>query len=146
MTSERQLCTFAVHDLFLGVELTRVQEVLRHPPLTPVPLTHATIAGLMNLRGQIVTVIDLRQRLGLPARTGVEPPIHVLVNDSDGVVSLMVDRIGEVIEVEESAFERPPPTSSAVARELIRGAYKLEQRLVLVLDTVRALELGEAAH
>ncbi|HTV21971.1 MAG TPA: chemotaxis protein CheW [Polyangiaceae bacterium] len=140
------LCTFGVHDLLLGVEVTRVREVVRHQPLTPVPLVHATIAGLMNLRGQIVTVIDLRRRLGLPPRADDEPPLHVVMHDTDGVVSLLVDRIGDVIEVNEAAFERPPQTSSAAARELIRGAYALEGQLLLVLDAARALELGEAVH
>jgi purine-binding chemotaxis protein CheW len=143
---EGHFCTFFVHGLFFGVEVSRVQEVIRYQRLTRVPLTSSTIAGLMNLRGQIVTAIDLRTRLGLPAREGEELPLNVVIRTSEGAMSLLVDQIGDVMEVDESAFELPPQTLTGEARELIRGAYKLEGRLLLVLDTARALDLAEGAN
>jgi purine-binding chemotaxis protein CheW len=137
---EGQYCTFFVRGLFLGLEVTCIQEVIRAQPLTVVPLTSNVIAGLMNLRGQIVTAIDLRHRLGLPAREPDERPINVVVRTPDGAVSLLVDEIGDVIEVDAESFERPPDTLSDEARDLIRGAYKLKGRLLLVLDPSRTID------
>lgn len=135
-----QFCTFVVRGLFLGLEVTCIQEVIRCQPLTLVPLTPPVIAGLMNLRGQIVTAIDLRHRLGLPPREPGERPINVVVRTTEGAVSLLVDEIGDVIEVSDDAFERPPDTLTDDARALIRGAYKLKDRLLLVLDAARTID------
>jgi purine-binding chemotaxis protein CheW len=143
--AREQFCTFYVRGLFLGLEVTCIQEVIRYQPLTVVPLTPPVIAGLMNLRGQIVTAIDLRQRLGLPPRGSGERPINVVVRTADDAVSLLVDEIGDVIEVADDSFERPPETVSDEARALVRGAYKLKDRLLLVLDVARTLDV-EAAN
>ena len=140
MSRETQFCTFYVRGMFLGLEVTCIQEVIRYQPLTVVPLTTPVIGGLMNLRGQIVTAIDLRHRLGLPGRDVGERPLNVVVRTSDGAVSLLVDEIGDVIEVDPGSFERPPETLGADARELIRGAYKLKGRLLLVLDAGRTVD------
>ena len=140
MASEGQYCTFYVNGMFLGVEVTCIQEVIRYQPLTVVPLTPPVIAGLMNLRGQLVTAIDLRHRLGLPPRDPGQRPINVVVRTIDGAVSLLVDEIGDVIEVDGDMFERPPETLTDDARELIRGAYKLKDRLLLVLDAARTID------
>jgi purine-binding chemotaxis protein CheW len=140
MAREGQFCTFFVRGLFLGLEVTCIQEVIRYQALTVVPLTSSVIGGLMNLRGQIVTAIDLRHRLGLPARGPHERPINVVVRTADGPVSLLVDEIGDVIEVDDETFERPPETLGHDARALIRGAYKLKGRLLLVLDAPRTVD------
>lgn len=141
MSHDRQFCTFFVEDLFLGVEVSCVQEVIRYQELTHVPLTPGVIAGLMNLRGQIVTAIDVRRRLGLAERAPEELPLNVVLRTADGAVSLLVDQIGNVIEVNDDSFERPPQTLTGRARELILGAYKLDGTLLLVLDAARALEV-----
>jgi purine-binding chemotaxis protein CheW len=114
-----------------------VQEVIRYQEMTRVPLAAPVVRGLINLRGQIVTAIDLRRRLGLPDRgdSGEHLPMNLVVRTDDGVVSLLVDEIGEVVEVDEDTFERPPPTLDGVARELVRGVYKREGSLLLVLGT-----------
>ncbi|HET9626471.1 MAG TPA: chemotaxis protein CheW [Kofleriaceae bacterium] len=140
MSLSTQFCTFFVRGMFLGLEVTCIQEVIRYQPLTVVPLTSPVIGGLMNLRGQIVTAIDLRHRLGLPARDAGERPLNVVVRTGDGAVSLLVDEIGDVIEVDADTFERPPETLANDARELIRGAYKLKGRLLLVLDAARTID------
>ncbi|HET7499810.1 MAG TPA: chemotaxis protein CheW [Kofleriaceae bacterium] len=140
MSREGQFCTFFVRGLFLGLEVTCIQEVIRYQRLTVVPLTPPVIGGLMNLRGQIVTAIDLRHRLGLPPREPDEKPINVVVRTAEGAVSLLVDEIGDVIEVDEATFERPPETLGDDARALIRGAYKLKGRLLLVLDAARTVD------
>lgn len=135
----RQFCTFYVDGLFLGIDVQQIQEVIRYQAMTRVPLAAAAISGLINLRGQIVTAIDLRCRLGLPLRKAEETPMNVVVRDGDNAVSLLVDRIGDVLEVDEDLFELPPSTVRVSVRGLIVGAYKLPDRLLLVLDTEQAL-------
>jgi purine-binding chemotaxis protein CheW len=141
MTGTKQYATFFLGDLFLGVEVLKVQEVIRYQEMTPVPLAPDVIEGLINLRGQIVTAIDLRRRLELPARAAGSLPMNVVVRSDDGAVSLLVDEIGDVVEIDDDAYERPPETLKGVARELVTGVYKLKDRLLLVLDTDRAVAL-----
>jgi purine-binding chemotaxis protein CheW len=135
----RQFCTFHVGNLFLGIEVQQVQEVIRYLEMTRVPLAAAAVRGLINLRGQIVTAVDLRCRLGMPLRNREERPMNVVVRDGEHAVSLLVDRIGDVLELEDDLFETPPSTVKANVRELILGAYKLPRQLLLVLDTARAV-------
>ena len=99
--------TFSVGDRYVGIPVDRVQEVLMAQPLTPVPLAHEHISGLLNLRGQIVTAIDLRARLGLPARTADAPSANVIVTSDGGPLSLLVDRLGDVVPVDDATFEFP---------------------------------------
>ncbi len=142
MSTPRQLCTFYLDRILFGVDVTQVQEVIRHQEMTRVPLAPSGIHGLINLRGQIVTAVDMRTRLGLPKRPPEENPMNVVVRTDDGGVSLLVDEIGDVLEVHEGAFERAPETVTHVARELIHGVYKLDGRLLLVLDTGRAVDFA----
>src|ERR1700710_1738635 len=99
MNQRRQLCTFYVQGLFFGVEVEKVQEVIRYQEMTRIPLSPPVIAGLINLRGQIVTAIDLRHQLALEARTGEQLPMNVVIRREDGPISLLVDEIGDVVEV-----------------------------------------------
>jgi purine-binding chemotaxis protein CheW len=141
MAENQHFCTFHLGSLFLGIEVLRVQEVIRAQEMTRVPLASRAVTGLINLRGQIVTAIDLRRRLGLADRPAGTDAMNVVVRTDDGAVSLLVDEIGDVLEVTAEAFEAPPETLPADARGLIRGVYKLPDGLLLVLDTRRALEL-----
>jgi len=139
MTTANQFCTFFLDGLFFGVEVQTVQEVIRYQEMTRVPLAPPVISGLINLRGQIVTAIDLRRRVGLCDRPPSQQPMNVVVRTGDGVISLLVDEIGDVVEVEPDLFERPPETLQGAARDLIRGACKLKDRLLLVLDAEQAV-------
>ena len=139
--SAAQLSTFSVNGHLFGVEVAVVQEVIRYQPMTRVPLAPAALAGLINLRGQVITAVDLRRRLGFPERAAGELAMDVIVRTSDGLVSLLVDRIGDVVEVAQEAFEEPPETLAGIARELIRGAYKLDHALPLLLDVQGAVDL-----
>lgn len=141
MSGSRQLCTFSLGDLLFGVDVIGVQEVLRYQEMTPVPLTTDVVRGLINLRGQIVTAIDVRARFGLPARAGEELPMNVVVRTGDGVVSLLVDDIGDVLEVDERSFERVPETLLGQIRDHVRGVYKLEKQLLLLLDAERVVAI-----
>jgi len=146
VSTEQQFCTFFVDGLFFGVEVHKVQEVIRYQGMTAVPLAHPVVGGLINLRGQIVTAIDLRKRLQLQPRSESELPMNVVVRTADGAVSLQVDEIGDVVEVADSTFEEPPDTLKGIARDLIRGVYKLKERLLLLLDTERAIDIAGAVR
>ena len=145
MALNKQYCTFYLDGLFLGVEVMKVQEVIRYQEMTRVPLASRVVEGLINLRGQIVTAIDLRRRLGLRDRADGLHPMNVVIRTEDGVVSLLVDEIGDVIEVEDSTYEPAPETLTGSARELILGVYKLKERLLLILETEKAIVLDENA-
>lgn len=137
-----QFSTFYVADLFFGVDVLRVQEVLRFQQMTRVPRAHDVVEGLINLRGQIVPAIDMRRRLRIPAREGDQPPMNMVVRTADGAVSLLVDEIGDVLDVDITTWEQPPENLDPAARELIRGIYKLKDQLMLVLDAERAVDLS----
>jgi purine-binding chemotaxis protein CheW len=137
MGANHQFCTFYLDDRLFGVESQQIQEVIRSLDLTEVPLAPAVVSGLMNLRGQIVAAIDLRRRLELAPRPEKVEPMCVVVRTSDSVVSLLVDDIGDVVEVDEATFERPPETLMGRMRSVILGVYKLDQHLLHVLDTER---------
>ncbi|MBN9657350.1 MAG: chemotaxis protein CheW [Acidobacteria bacterium] len=133
--------TFVVAGHYFGTDVTQVQEVLRHQTMTPVPLAPPVIRGLINLRGQIVTAIEMRQRLGLAARADSQEAMNVVVRTDDGVISLLVDEIGDVVESEPGLFEDPPESLDPVLRSLVSGIYKLKDRLLLVLDIRQTLNL-----
>lgn len=138
----RQLCTFIIDGMLFGVDVMNVQEVIRYQEMTVVPLASANVRGLINLRGQIVTAIEMRARLGLDPRNDDALPMNVVTTTADGVVSLLVDEIGDVLEVEERTFERPPETISAAFRELVPGVFKLEGKLLLLLDAEKVATFG----
>lgn len=133
-------CTFRVNDLLFGVEVQQVQEVIRNQPTTRVPLAPGIISGLMNLRGQIVSALSLRERLEMDGDDDINKLMNVVVRSGEGPISLLVDEIGDVVQVDPELFEPPPETLRGVQRELIHGAFKLDDRLLLILDTNRVLE------
>lgn len=139
VATTRQLCTFSIGNHIFGVDAHLVQEVIRYQEMTRVPLTQPSVSGLINLRGQIVTAIDMRKRLGFPERPADKLPMNVVIRSEDGAVSLLVDSIGDVIEVSQDCFETPPDTLQGTTRDLIGGAYKLKDRLLLVLNTEDAI-------
>ena len=134
-----QLATFRLDGDLYGVEVAHVQEVLRSQGLTRVPLAPAAVAGLINLRGQVVTAIELRERLGRPPRPAGTDAVVIVVRLHGEAVSLLVDSIADVVDVDVRDFEAPPDTMDGTARELIRGAYKLHGQLLLALDVQKAV-------
>ncbi len=143
--ANQQYSTFTAGGLFLGIEVLQVQEVLRYLEMTRIPSAPDVIQGLINLRGQIVTAVDMRARLGLPRRGEGETPMNMVVRSDDGAVSLLVDEIGDVVEVTRDSYEPAPDNLPKEQRELIEGVYKLEGRLLLVLNTERVLHTAAAA-
>ena len=145
MAETKQFATFYLDGLFFGVEVLKVQEVIRYQEMTRVPLAPAVVHGLINLRGQIVTAIDLRRRLRLRERPADQLPMNVVVRTDDGALSLLVDEIGDVLEIADDQMERAPETVDERARELLHGVYKLDGRLLLILDTELTVHLQEEA-
>ena len=127
------------------MELKNVQEVIRSLDITQIPLAPRVVSGLINLRGQIVTAVDLRRRLELDARPLENMPMNVVVRSDDGAISFLVDEIGDVVEVEETTFEPPPEMLRASVRGMILGVHKLNDRLMHVLDTHKACQISEPA-
>jgi purine-binding chemotaxis protein CheW len=143
VSNAQQFCTFYVDRQFFGVPVQQVQEVIRYQEMTRVPLVPRVIRGLINLRGQIVVAIDLRRRLNSPERPENQLPMNVVVRTPDGALSLLVDEIGDVLEVQEETFERPPETLQGIARELVSGVHKLSGGLLLILDTEKAVNVTD---
>jgi purine-binding chemotaxis protein CheW len=141
MANLRQFCTFSVAEHFLAIDVLEVQEVIRYQEMTRVPTAPRVVRGLINLRGQIVTAIDLRQRLGLPPAPDDLRPMNVVVRTDDGAVSLLVDEIGDVLELDERDFDAPPETIPLVIRELVAGIYRLTDHLLIVLHPEKVLSL-----
>jgi len=135
-----QFATFYVDRLFFGVGVLDVQEVLRFQEMSKVPLAAPTIQGLINLRGQIVTAIYMRRRLGLHARPEGDIPMNVVIRADDGAVSLLVDEIGDVLDVAEEIREPVPENIPRHQRDLLAGVAKLDHRLLLILNTQRLLQ------
>ncbi len=134
--------TFVVDGLYLGVDVLLVQEVLQYQPMTSIPLSSPVIEGLINLRGQIVIAIDMRRRLHLPPRPRDWMPKNVVLQTGEGAVSLLVDEIGDVVEVSKDMFEKPPQNVDRSARELLEGVYKLKDRLLLILDIDKTINIA----
>lgn len=144
MSTEKQFCSFVVQEFLFGVAIEEVQELIRHQAMTIIPLSSDKIGGLINLRGQIVVAIDLRQCLGLPPRSPEESPMNVILRTSDGLVSLLVDEIGDVVEVPDGACDPPPQTLCGIGRELIKSVVMLKDNLLLILDIHRVLSMDSA--
>jgi purine-binding chemotaxis protein CheW len=141
-----QLSTFHVGKYLFGVDVSLVQEVVRLQMITPVPLAAPEIAGLINLRGEVLTAIDLRTRLGLPPADVNREPVNVVVRVDDEPVSLLVDEIGGVLEVSQVPFEQTPSTVDERVRDLLLGAYTLPDRLLLALNARQVLDVGTEAR
>src|SRR6201991_4242146 len=144
--ASRQFATFEVADQLFGVEVYTVQEVLSYNEYTPVPLAAPAVGGLFNLRGQVIAAVDLRVQLGLDRQTLQGPVMNVILRSGgDGEpVSLLVDRIGEVVDLDEQTFEPPPDTLSGPTRELVVGTFKLDGRLMLARDVPQAADTQRA--
>jgi purine-binding chemotaxis protein CheW len=139
-----QFCTFFAAGHFFGVEVLKVQEVIQFQELTEVPLAPTVVEGLINLRGEVVTALDLRRRLELKERDKDTHPLNVVLRSNGNVTSLLVDEIGDVLELDSDAFEGTVETVAGIGRELIRGVYKLKERLLLVLDVEKTIQIGSS--
>jgi purine-binding chemotaxis protein CheW len=129
-----QYVTFRAGELFFGVDVLKVQEIIRYQSMTPVPLAPVAVRGLINLRGQIIAALDLRAILKLKKEVNDVQPMNVVLRVGDETISLLVDSIGDVIEVEQDDYEPTPETIAPHISNILHGVYKLRNELLLVLN------------
>jgi purine-binding chemotaxis protein CheW len=133
--------TFEIGEQLFGVPIDDVQDVFKPQRLTPVPLSHPDVAGVLNLRGRIVTMIDCRQHLGL-GRSNYENMMAVGVERAGESYGLLIDKIGDVLTPAASSFEANPVNLDARWRAVSKGVYRLETRLLMVLNISTILDFG----
>ena len=136
-----QFCTFYLGELLFGIEVRHVREVLREQRVTRVPLAPPVVTGLINLRGQIITAIDLRKRLQLNSRNSAPGRVNIIVKVDQSTVSFLVDAVAEVEEMQNRLFEPLPETLKGIARLLVTGVYKLPKQLLLILNPEKVMDL-----
>jgi purine-binding chemotaxis protein CheW len=137
------LCTFTVTPHLFGVDTAHVQEIVPHQAVTRIPMTHDSVAGLVSLRGQIMTAIDLRKRLQLPP-AAAPGTVSVVLRSGEGLLSLIVDRVEDVRKSAGNLLPPPPMLSEAV-RQVALGVAPGEGRLLLVLDAAKLCRTPSAA-
>lgn len=142
---ERVFVTLTVADQLCGVPVLGVRDILGEQAITRIPLAPPEIAGSLNLRGRIVTAVDLRERLHLPPASADTARMSVVAEQGGELYALLVDQVSEVMSLKASAFERNPPTLPATWAQFSSGIYRLDNRLLVVLDVGKLLALGETA-
>jgi purine-binding chemotaxis protein CheW len=133
-----------VANQLFGVAIHAVQDVLGPQRINSIPLAPAEVAGSLNLRGRIVTAIDLRKRMGLPPRAADQPGMSVVVDHNGELYSLLMDQAGEVMSLAAAEFEPHPSTLDPLWQEVTLGIYQLDGRLLVILEIDRLLEFGHA--
>lgn len=133
--------TVILEGQLLGIPVLAVHDVLNHQRITKIPLSPEWVAGVLNLRGRIVTAIDLRVRLGLPPRVEDQKSMSVVVENNDEPYSLQIDAVGEVLSLEDELFEKNPITLDQRWRDISKGIYRLDKELMAVLDVEKLLDI-----
>jgi purine-binding chemotaxis protein CheW len=136
--------TMTIADQLFGIPVLTVQDVLGSQRITRIPLAPPEVAGALNLRGRIVTAMDVRRRLDLPAREAGKAGMSVVVDHNGELYSLIVDSVGEVLSLPNDAFERNPATLDPKWREVSAGIYRLDGKLLVVLEVSRLLDIRRA--
>jgi purine-binding chemotaxis protein CheW len=145
-SGEREFVTLKIADQLFGVEVTAIHDVFQPQAITLVPLAQREIAGVLNLRGRIVTAVCARRRLGLPERpNGAPPPMAVGVEKDGDSYALLVDSVDEVLKLADSAYEALPVNLDPRWAHVSRGIYRVDGGLLLALDLERLLDLGTQA-
>ncbi len=139
----REFVTATIGSQLCGIPVLKVQDVLGPQRITPIPLAPVEVAGSLNLRGRIVTAIDLRTRLGLTLHADDKNEMSIVVEHHGELYSLMIDTVGEVLKMSASNFERNPATLDPVWRGFSEGVYRLTEGLLVVLDVDTLLDFGK---
>jgi purine-binding chemotaxis protein CheW len=139
----QEYVTVIIHGQLFGLPINRVQDVFMLKDMTEVPLSIPEIAGVLNLRGRIVTAIDMRQRLGLPLRDSKETAMAVGIEYAKESFGLVIDRIGDVLNLPVDQFEANPVNLNARWKGVAEGIYRLEKELLVILDVDRVLAICE---
>lgn len=138
-----QLVTFKIAQEEFGVDILRVQEIIRMLPITKVPNSPSFVEGIINLRGKVIPIIDLRKRFGMEL-TDHNEKTRITVMDLQGqVVGFVVDAVREVLRIQKSTIEEPPQVVAGVGSEYLKGVGKLDDRLLILLDLDHLLTENE---
>jgi len=143
MAATQRYATFYLNGICFGVPIEKVQEVLEYQHITPIPLSPCVLPGIINLRGQILTTINLKTRLNLTPGEFTGQQMMVVIRTSEGPINLLVDKIGAVLDVDPGLFEKPTETLKADVRAVTTHVCKLEKHLLLVLDTEKVIRLPD---
>lgn len=138
-----QLVTFSIGEEEFGVDILKVQEIIRTMEITKVPRAPDFVEGVINLRGKVIPIIDLRKRFGLPTRDHDKHTRIIVIEINNMIVGFVVDSVSEVLRIPASTVEPPPPVVSGLESEYISGVGKLEDRLLILLDLNRLLSKEE---
>lgn len=142
-TAETDLAlTISVGNQACGVPVLAVRDVLGTQSITPIPLASAEIEGAMNLRGRIVTAVDLRRRLGLPARDKSAQPMSVVVEHGGELYAMLADSVGDVVPLQATDRDGNPPTLDPLWRDVSLGVHRRDGQLLILLDVDRVLTIG----
>lgn len=144
-SEQRDYVTMSIGGQLFGIPVLKVQDVLGPQTITRVPLAPVEVAGSLNLRGRIVTAVDVRLRLGLPKRENDKTAMSVVVEHEGELYSLLVDSVGEVLSLESRDYQRNPPTLNPRLREFSDGIYRLNDSLLVVLSVSSLLNFGNRA-
>ena len=139
----QEFVTMTIHGQLFGIPVLLVQDVLGPQKITRIPLASSEVAGALNLRGRIVTAIDVRKRLGLPTAEDSSQSMSVVVDFRGELYSLIIDAVGEVLSLCNNSFERNPATLDPAWREVSLGVYRLDKQLLLILDVARLLNFDK---
>ena len=142
--AQAEFVTMSVADQLFGIPVLLVQDALKSQKITRIPLASREVAGALNLRGRIVTAIDVRRRLGLPDRPENELGMNIVVEHGGELYSLIVDSVGEVLTVDADTFERNPATLDPGWKSFCKGIYRLDGNLLLSLDVANLLTFQTA--
>ncbi len=142
---EIEYSTFYLGDLLIGIDIQRVQEINQQLEVTPVPHAPEYVFGVVNLRGEVVTILDLRKILGLANTEITARNRNVIVNADDVQVGLLVDRIADVVIAKEMDIEQPPANIKGIDGRFFHGVYKLEKELLVILNVQETVACREEA-
>jgi len=145
LSTAQDFVTVVLEGQSLGIPVLDVQDVLKEQKITNIPLAPVWVEGVLNLRGRIVTAIDMRRRLGLKAREDDAASMSVVVEHMGEPYSLQIDSVGEVLSLDDGDFEKSPVTLDPVWRDVSKGVYRLEKELLAILDVHKLLDLDNGS-
>ncbi|MCI5048749.1 MAG: chemotaxis protein CheW [Rickettsiales bacterium] len=144
LSNDQEFVTMRIAGQLFGVSVMAVQDVLRHHKITKVPLAPIVVAGLLNMRGRIVTAIDMRARLGQDACENNSKAMNVVVEHKQELFSFLIDEVGDVMSLPLNKFEKVPPNLTESWREFSAGVFKLKDELLVILDVERVIDVGSS--
>jgi purine-binding chemotaxis protein CheW len=141
--SQSDFVTLMLDGQYFGIPVLQVQDILSSVQITKVPLAPPEVTGSLNLRGRIVTAVDMRKRLGVGPNTAQTSSMNVVVEHKNELYSLIVDSVGEVLSLPNDEFEKNPPTLEKHLRDISKGIYQLDNQLLIIIDVATLLNLNQ---